>query len=487
MKHLKTKPPRSLIALAVLFSIAMHGCDSSSMDVEEPTTSGENATTELPEAVALTEQRVSAGDSEALLSWDPIAGAAEYTVYFSTDANLDRATAEKLNDSVGTITGTSAAVIDLDNESTYYFWVEAADGPSAGAEVDLGSATPNASVFGVAASHVSPQVNALEVNPNTPLIIPFNFVLDASSVDENAVTVTVNEQVVDVSLTLIESGLSIEVLPDSGSWAQGATHQVSINTSIQTQAGASLGEGFDFLFTTLDSSHLVAWWDFDDSLLDTSGHNNDIDTNQGVTFNNETNNIKSGTHSAYFDGTSYLKLSADTFELGDQFAVATWIKIPTIETNINTILSNAGRLDRTSGFKIGVNGWQTLDKDIILEAGDGLVGGKVKTGPNIVQDGQWYHFAFNVDKLNLLPNGQHAQIFFNGAEAEVIYKPEIDGNTSDDVNWEDMRTNGPLYFGSFPDLPENTEDLLHLHQGFLDDFRIYNRNLTSQEVINIAR
>lgn len=478
-----------LLALIALFTMATSGCawynqDSSTTQSQAPETGSESESSggeeeEVPESGGATSRNaVTAGDTSALLSWDSIENATAYVVYYSTSPTLDRNTATKLNDTVGSITGTSAAVDGLGNDTEYYFWIEAADGPNANMEVALGSTTPNSSVFSVLVANVTPKINALEVNPNTQLLIPFNSAIAPSSISPSPITVTVDSQVVAVSLALVNSGQTIEVIPTSGSWAQGATHTVSLSTDIQSQGGTALSSDFDFSFSTLDPGDLVAWWDFDNSLSDDSGNNNDIDTNSGVTFSNLAGFTKSGSHSAYFNGSSHLRLTDASFDLGDKFAVATWINIPSLGSSINTILSNASAGEPTSGFKIGVNNWNTSDKSVIMEAGSGVAGGKVVTPANFVQDGQWYHFAYNVDTTNLLPNGKYVQIFFNGVEADVSYTSAAIEN----MDWTAMKTTGPLYFGAF-----SPGSSYRLNGGYLDDLRIYSRPLTAAEVTNIAR
>jgi len=476
---------------AVIFGLlvsVVSGCDgeklligegqATSSEIEQPSGSGSGGLTP-PEPGALTSRDgVSAGDSAAFLSWDSVEGAIEYVVYYSTNSVLDRNTATKLNDSVGTITGTSAAVEGLTNDTQYYFWVEPVYGPNAGVEIELGASTPSSTIFSVVASDVSPQINAIEVNPSVQLIVPFNSAIDPSSLNPSPVTVAVGAQEVAVSLSLINSGQSIEITPNSGSWALDSEHVVTLGTGIESLAGAPLAEAFDFRFTTLDPDSLVAWWNFDNSLLDASGNANDLDTNSGVTFSDQAGEFKAGSHAAYFGGSAYLKLTDPAFDLGEQFSVASWINIPTLGYSINTILSNASAGESASGFKTGVNNWNTTDKRVIMEAGNGSAGGKVFTQPDFVQDGEWYHFAYNVDTNNVLPNGKHVQIFFNGEEADVSY------NTAsiENMDWTLMKTTGPIYIGAFA--PGSS---YRLNGGYLDDLRVYNRALTAAEVLNIAR
>ncbi|MEZ5739899.1 MAG: LamG domain-containing protein [Burkholderiaceae bacterium] len=283
-----------------------------------------------------------------------------------------------------------------------------------------------------------------------------------------------------VTINIVDGGQTIEITPDSGTWQIGATHTVTLSDTIESDTGSTLRNPLTYTFKTLDTASLVGWWEFDNSLADLSGNGNTIDTNQGVTFANDPTLHRSGTHAAYFDGSSYMVLNDVNFDLGDKFAVAFWVYIPTLRSNINTILANASANEATSGFKIGVNNWLQLDGGVILEGGNGAQGGKARTGPNFVQDGQWYHFAYNVDTTADLPNGRHVQIFFNGAEATVNYDGGSTGPMGS-MDWTLMKTTGPLYFGAM------VGGSYRLNGAYIDDLRIYNRSLTDAEVLNIAR
>jgi len=100
-----------------------------------------------------------------------------------------------------------------------------------------------------------------------------------------------------------------------------------------------------------------------------------------------------------------------------------------------------------------------------LEGGNGIQGGKVLTNGGIVQDGQWYHFAYNVDTTANLPNGRHVQIFFNGVEAEVEYSLGDSGPIAS-MDWSLMKTTGPLYFGAM------VGAFYRLNGAYIDDLRI---------------
>ncbi len=418
------------------------------------------------------------GDGQLRLQWSAVNGADKYKVYYSEESAFSVATATLLNDSVGSISGTSAAVLGLSNGTTYYVWVAAVTDGVEGELMPLGSATPVAGIFDVVVSDLVPPINAVEVNPASPVRIPFNAALAPSTVDLNTVSVTVGGVLQAVSISLVNSGLSIEISPSSGSWLAGSDYYITVSSDVQSQTGESLGEGFGFGFSTLDTASLIAWYEFDNALTDLSGEGNHIDFNSGVSFSDAEH--VSGSHSAYFDGASFLRLSDAAFELGDQFSVTTWIYLPLLQADINTILANTTPTETVSGFKIGVNSYQQLDNRVILEAGNGSAGGKVISDAGFVQDGQWYHFAYNVDIVDLLPSGEHVQIFFDGAEADVTLTSADDSiNTMD---WSQMKTSGPLYFGA---MAHGTQ--FFLNGAYLDDMRIYNRPLTADEVLNIAR
>lgn len=423
-----------------------------------------------------------AADSQIQLAWPAVTGAEGYHVYYSTQSSFDPAQAVLLNSSVGVITGTTAIVTGLSNGTTYYSWVAPMTSGAEGTLTSLGDATPAAGGLVLQADQIQPAVNAVEVNPTTAIRIPFGSPLAPASVTAQSVKVEVNGAAQDVQTTLADADQTIVITPTSGTWQTGTTFTVTLTSNLQSTGGDPLPHALSYSFTTLNTSSLVAWWEFDNALTDLSGNGHTIDTNHGVTFASADNLHHSGTHAAYFDGASYMVLNDSTFNLGGQFAVAFWVYIPTLHSDINTVLSNASANTQTSGFKVGINSWQNLDKRVILEGGNGTQGGKALTATNFVQDGHWYHFAYNVDKTANLPNGKHVQIFFNGVEAGVSYD---DNGTSaasmGTMDWTPMKTTGPLYFGAM------VGGYYRLNGAYIDDLRIYNRPLSADEVINIAR
>jgi hypothetical protein len=112
-----------------------------------------------------------------------------------------------------------------------------------------------------------------------------------------------------------------------------------------------------------------------------------------------------------------------------------------------------------------------LNKSITLEAGNGMEGGKWSSPDNFVQEGNWYHFAYSINKAT-----GAVRIHFNGESAAI----ELSDGASLSMDWTGMKTTGPFTFGSFID------GQYHF-TGYIDDMRVYKRSLTDAEILNLAR
>jgi len=145
-----------------------------------------------------------------------------------------------------------------------------------------------------------------------------------------------------------------------------------------------------------------------------------------------------------------------------------------IQPDINTILSNTGTGEESNGFKLGINCWDSSDRSVMIEVGDGTTGGKWTTAPGLIQPGNWYHLAFVIDQPNHL-----IKIFYNGAQAPLSFKSD-QHYTLDEFNYS-FNTAGPFTIGAFPG------GMNFNYKGHLDDMRVYNRVLSDEEIAKIAQ
>lgn len=80
-------------------------------------------------------------DRQVILSWKQVPGASSYNIYFATEMTLSKATAEKVTD----ISENHCAMLNLQNNRTYYFLVTAANSAGESPEPMYVSAAPVAS------------------------------------------------------------------------------------------------------------------------------------------------------------------------------------------------------------------------------------------------------------------------------------------------------------------------------------------------------
>ncbi len=412
---------------------------------------------------------------QILLSWAAVSGADGYKVYYSESADFDPDTAALLNDWVGSIRGTTSAITNPDPDKAYHVWVVPVTGGVDGQPAPVDKVTPQADGFYAITKQIRPGLNAIEVSFREPIRIPFSLALDPNTVDTSAISVEVEGVGVPITVSTADADKTLVIRPQSGDWSSASSHRVRLTTGLRSGAGDSLGDAFEYRFDTVDRASLVAWWEFDDSLTDLSGNGHDIDTNNRVVFESDESKFRSGSHAAYFDGRASLTLSDASFDFGQKFAVAFWVYVPALQSDINVVLSNAAANENTSGMKFGFNNWRQKDGRAMVEAGDGTVGGKALSPEGLVTEGGWYYYVYNVDTTADLANGRRFQIFFNGAEATVAYVSNMAT-----MDWSRMKTTGPLVFGAMG-------SSYRLNKAYIDDLRIYNRTLTPGEVTNMAR
>ncbi len=98
-----------------------------------------------------------------------------------------------------------------------------------------------------------------------------------------------------------------------------------------------------------------------------------------------------------FNGSSNY-LDAGTVDLGNEFTLSAWVLVDNTANNIQTLFSSKAGGYSTDGLALYVNAWQTRDKRLALETGDGAQGITASTATNLVSFGQWHHVAVVVNR-----------------------------------------------------------------------------------------
>lgn len=145
-----------------------------------------------------------------------------------------------------------------------------------------------------------------------------------------------------------------------------------------------------------------------------------------------------------------------TYNLGNEFSFLSWVNIPDVY-NIQTIFANVQAGTGTNGFKIFVNSYNTSNRAVLLEIGNGSSGFTVITNTGIISPNTWYQIGFTANK-----NNSTLKIYVNGV------------NLASGTSGINYNTNAQLYLGymitQYP------------MQGNISNYSIYNRALTQQEV-----
>ena len=209
---------------------------------------------------------------------------------------------------------------------------------------------------------------------------------------------------------------------------------------------------------------MIAFWAFEEgsgtTAQDSTDNNHDGTLTNGAAFNADE---KYGAYSIYLDGTDDY-MNAGTIDLGNQFTVSLWTKIPSSGINdLQTLVANTASGSTQNGMKIYVNSYLTTDRAIIVETANGTTGNYASTGTNVFALDQWNHIAVTMDKTN-----GKALIYYNGTKVSSDSLIRNDFGTNQTVNLGQMTSNNARM------------------KGYLDDVRIYDHLLTASEIDELA-
>ena len=140
-----------------------------------------------------------------------------------------------------------------------------------------------------------------------------------------------------------------------------------------------------------------------------------------------------------FNGTSQY-LNAGSVALGNAFTMSAWIKIDATATNIQPIWANKGGGWNADGFALFVDSYQTADRMLRLETGDGIGGTAAVTATGAVSFAQWHLLSATVDGSAL-----QAHLFIDGADATQSGPVFANFNNSGPVHLAEV-TNGGFHF-----------------------------------------
>ena len=147
--------------------------------------------------------------------------------------------------------------------------------------------------------------------------------------------------------------------------------------------------------------------------------------------------------------------------LGDEFTLAMWVKIPSDRSNIQTIIANGNSGSNADGFKMMVNSYGTTDRTISFETGDGSNSAITRTNPNLFQFDRWNYVALIVNRST-----GSARIYYNGTDMTATTGKHTGFKTNDVIRLGQM-TNS-----------------VYKMKGQIDHIDIFARQLSVNEIVS---
>lgn len=184
-----------------------------------------------------------------------------------------------------------------------------------------------------------------------------------------------------------------------------------------------------------------------------------------LTSNNNDGTISGATYTSGidgdfdFDGSNDRVTFASAQDVGGAITISFWV-YPTLNTSINTFLSTKGSA-AGSGYAFFANTWNTSDRKLIFEVGNGNSYVSVESADNVVLDNQWQNFVVTCVR---------------STGATVLYK---NGSSivTDTLSVTDWGNTGTFEIGKFP--PVNA----YWYNGKMSIAQVYDRALTAAEVL----
>ncbi len=152
---------------------------------------------------------------------------------------------------------------------------------------------------------------------------------------------------------------------------------------------------------------------------------------------------------ALFNGTSDF-LTPGSVGLGERFTLSAWVKLDPAATSIQTIWANKTGGAASAGLALFVNSWNSQDRKLVLESGNGTVAAYASTPVQTVATGVWCQVAAVVNRA-----AGEARLFVDGMD-----------RSSESVVRDDFPSPSVLFAGRFA--PTATYNF----RGAMDELRI---------------
>lgn len=215
---------------------------------------------------------------------------------------------------------------------------------------------------------------------------------------------------------------------------------------------------------------LLAWYPFNGDATDASGNGLDGTTNGGVMFS--LNRFGNTNASAAFDGSSgYVSVNDPSGGLNfdarsNSYTVTTWVRLNDTNADYTFLIDRGTTQNQPSSFTLEfVNAYNRFR----ASAWDGAINVSV-TNLTVPVAGQWHHLAMVVEN-------QRIRLFVNGVEESG---PDSNGGVLPAGYASTKNTEGMRNIGRFAGA-----NYANYVNGAMDEVRIYNRALSSNEVASL--
>ncbi|MBN1674645.1 MAG: DUF2341 domain-containing protein, partial [Kiritimatiellae bacterium] len=111
-----------------------------------------------------------------------------------------------------------------------------------------------------------------------------------------------------------------------------------------------------------------------------------------------------------YDKVSGDYVTAGTLNVGDAFTLSAWAYPTSSLVNMHGVIASAAGAGDADGFKLYLNSWETSDRAIVLNTGNGTAGETTYSGADAIEHNAWNYVAATADRGN-----GTASLYRNGA------------------------------------------------------------------------
>ncbi len=141
-----------------------------------------------------------------------------------------------------------------------------------------------------------------------------------------------------------------------------------------------------------------------------------------------------------FNGVSD-SLTTGTLNPGDRFTLSAWVKVDPAANSIQTVWANKTGGSTTAGVALFIHSYNSRDRKLLLETGNGSFGAIAATDTMVVSTGKWCHVAATVDRL-----AGATALYVDGISRAVLTSVRNDFPTQAALNLGRFNGTSPYWF-----------------------------------------